>query len=893
MEATQGACGAAGRFYAALLGTVSAALAFCAGNAVSRTYPFGPHTRNINDLGNQFVPFHAHLWDLLHGRADGGLLLNWQSGYGTSFLPDLGTYVSSPFALLVGLFPRDRIDLAVYVITVMKIGAAAAAMACLLLTLRPGRWWAAGLLGASYAMCGWTLTTASYNTMWLDGLIAFPLFCMVAEWARTGRRPVLSVLVVALGWTANFYTAYMATIASAVVLLGLLLMDPGTTRRQSLTAIGRASLSTVLGIGLTAPLLLTIVKGTRLAHPGTTGDFSAAPWADVFGRLLPDTFGAAAPAVYLNSAALLLALVLPFHGGVPRRTRAVWTGAVLAVALSFQWQPTHLAWHAFANPNGSPYRQTFVLSGVMIIAAWFTLAHGLPTLRQMAWGAAVMGALALAAASGADAGVTGRGTYRLFGIGLALVTGALLLLRRAEAVRNRALVLVAVTALVGVQVGQSALSNAWSDHERVGLLDDYGTWGDRETSQAAAIAFANAWPDYRTDPGREETVGNDPLLVGGQGAAYYSSLTPEIWTRTVDALGGGWTSHGRSLQSLDNPVTDVIFSVGARSHQPPDPHQRGNSPTTAPSTVTRQHVPPLVTVHGPAAGTYGASPYRNQELLLGHQVYDTPGPITLRNGYGKPVQPRGSRFHVHGGLTLSSNDTYTLDVTCPAGDKVYLSTPGMHSRIAAPGGPVTLFTGDMPSRRAAVQHVTDAPAGGHVTLKMRVFRTGTFGTDAIGCLNTNRLAAAEQRITATAATSERVSDDGISAQLPRGSRGLAVVAAPAIAGWQCSAGSGGTRAGRSRLGLLAVQLPTDGSATFVSCSFTPPGLRMGEAVGGLSLLGLAVLAGYGWWRRRTDPAGPPVGGDSEPGVPAGAGDRGARGEARGAGLTLRRSAARG
>src|SRR5882757_9136290 len=123
------------RLRAALLAACLTVFAFCAGDMVARQYPFGPRTRDVNDLGNQFVPFHAHLWDLLHGKADGGLLLNWQSGYGSSFLPDLGTYVSSPFALLVALFPRDRVDLAVYIITVLKIGAAAAAMAVLLMML--------------------------------------------------------------------------------------------------------------------------------------------------------------------------------------------------------------------------------------------------------------------------------------------------------------------------------------------------------------------------------------------------------------------------------------------------------------------------------------------------------------------------------------------------------------------------------------------------------------------------------------------------------------------------------------------------------------------------------------------------------------------------------------
>ena len=265
--------GALARLRAALLAACVTAAAFCAGDAAARQYPFGFRTRDVNDLGNQFVPFHAHLWDLLHGRADGGLLLNWQSGYGTSFLPDFGTYVSSPFALLVGVFPRDRIDLAVYVVTVLKIAAAAAATACLLLALRPGRWWAAGLLGTSYALCGWTLMLASYDPMWLDGLLAFPLLCLVGEWARQGRRPVVSVLVVAVCWTANFYTAYIATIGAALVLAARLAAgtDPASTVRGKPAAVGRAALGTALGIGLTAPLLVPIVKGTSLAYPVTSG----------------------------------------------------------------------------------------------------------------------------------------------------------------------------------------------------------------------------------------------------------------------------------------------------------------------------------------------------------------------------------------------------------------------------------------------------------------------------------------------------------------------------------------------------------------------------------------------------------------------------------------------
>lgn len=186
---------------------LAALITVCAGDAAARSFPFGPHTRRVNDLGNQFVPFHTRLWDLMHGNADGGLFLNWSSGYGTSFLPDLGPCLTSPFALLVGVFPRDRIDLAVYVVTVLKMASASALMALLLLTLRGGRRWAAGLLSGSYALCDWSVVEASYNPMWLGGLIALPLLCLAGKWGRTGRHRIAAPLLVAVVRAADFYTA--------------------------------------------------------------------------------------------------------------------------------------------------------------------------------------------------------------------------------------------------------------------------------------------------------------------------------------------------------------------------------------------------------------------------------------------------------------------------------------------------------------------------------------------------------------------------------------------------------------------------------------------------------------------------------------------------------------
>ncbi|MEU6252983.1 YfhO family protein [Streptomyces sp. NPDC047043] len=835
---------------AALLAAAITTAVFCAADALAGSYPFGPRTRSVNDLGNQYVPFHAHLWDLLHGRADGGLFVNWQSGYGSSFLPDLGTYLSSPFALLVGVFPRHEIDLAVYVITLLKTASAGAAMAWLLMVLRPGRWWAAGLLGASCALCGWSLAVASYNPMWLDGLVALPLLCLVGEWTLHKRRPLLGVLIVALAWIANFYTAYMATIGAGLVLL-LRLGLSGLPNRERLKAAGRAAGTVALGVGLAAPLVTVVYFGTRHAHPGRVVHFEPVPTEDLLARLLPTTYSFGSPALYVGATALLLALALPFHRAVPRRVRAGWTLLVAAVALSLQWQPTHLVWHAFATPQGSAYRQAFVLCALLVIAAWHALSYGPPDLRALGAAAALLALITAVASRSALVHPVGWAVLLLAVVG---ALGGLALLGRTEGGRRTVLAALALVLLFGGQFGEAMATSAVATRLRLGHMDDYAPWGQRQQRQAEAIAQADGWPRYRTDPGREQTVGNDPLLVGGQGAQYYSSLTSDVLSRALTALGDGWTSRGRSLQSLDNAVTDAIFSVGARVHSPPDPHQNWFPQNGDRLTVTRQDAPPLVTLRPPGASraAFGASPYRNQELLLGARVYTVPR-LTVRTSTGKPPRAGEAR---HPGLLIGAPAPGTvrkpaITARCPAGSEVYLWAPHYSGSARMTDGPTGRFRSDARvTKIAPMQRLGTVPASGHLRIDLTPDRTSRVPQGAVGCLDTARLHDAVEHLRATGATRVTVSDATIRAELPAGSKGTAVVAAPRIAGWRCAAGDADPVPAKEYHGLIAV--PLDGSSTSLTCTFHPPGLRLGTTVGAAALLTLILLGALTAVRRRRE-----------------------------------------
>ncbi|MCX5393687.1 YfhO family protein [Streptomyces sp. NBC_00094] len=806
----------------------------CLATALSRTYPFGPVTRNIVDLGQQYLPYHAYWRALLLGETHGDAFLNWNSGFGSNFLGDIGTYLSSPFDLLVVVFPADRIELALYVVTAAKVSAAGAAAALLLLRLRPGPWPVAAVLGTAYALSGWTLNLGTTVPMWLDGLVAFPLLCLVGEWARTGRRPVLGPVVVALAWIANFYTAYMATLGAAVFLaVRLLTAEESATARQRIAGALRAARGVLVGIGLAAPLVVIVFLATKVADPTPVTTFAPAPWADVLARLLPGTAGVADPALFIGTPALALALTLPFNGAVAPRVRAGWTAAVVLVTLSLQWEPTHLLWHAGASPNGAPYRQTFVLCGLLLVAAWFSVARGVPRPAALLGGGALLGALAWAArgSAGIDAW-----TFPAFLVAAALALAAAVLARegarrnpvralpvgalptRALPTRSlpvRALPVLALVLFVGAQAGETVVTGKRIEEQQRSEVSWSPRIGPWHTSAAREVARADAWPRYRTDPG-EVPGGNDVLIVGGQGAEAYSSLTADVTSSTLSALGFGSYAKGRHPVTLDNPVTDALFSIGTRLRSEPTEPVRQDAPPRATVTVTTTPVPPLVTVRPrPArAPRPGDSAFVRQELLLGAPVYALP-PETRRTGR-------------------------TLTARCPAGSDVWFWAPEYKGSATLAGEDAVDFEGKPPAVRAPMRALGTVPASGEVRIDLLPKAGIRLPRQPVGCLDRARLDAAVRQLTATGATRVSAGGHSLTAELPPGSTGVAVLAAPRISGWRCAAGDADLAPARAYQGLVAV--PLDGRTTTVACSFRPPGLRLGGAVGAAALLALAATA---------------------------------------------------
>ncbi|MFF2924586.1 YfhO family protein [Streptomyces celluloflavus] len=819
--------------------------AYCLALTVHGSYPFGPRSRAVNDLGNQFVPFHARLWDLLHGNTSGDLFFNWNSGYGVPFLADFLSYLMNPFSWLVGLFPRDRVDFPVFLVTLLSIGLGSALMTVFLGRLHPGSGLLRALLSVGYGLCAWVLNDGYADPMWMWGLAALPMTGIAADWCLHRRRWVAGTLLVALAWAGNFYTAAMATLAMALVLGLRLLLATGVPVRDRLLSLARAVSMAAAGILLAAPALtVTFLAGQASQPPLEAVYRGRPPLLYQLAQLLPGGRGGeSVPHIFIGVLGLLLVAAFPFVRAVPRRARIGWYVLMAGLAGSLVWEPAILLWHGFALPNGSPYRASFVLSAILVMIAWLALAHR-PRPRELAAGAALVALLTVVCHNQSSIATA---TWVLVPGGGALVFAALVALHRHRApsgLRTAATTVLTCTVVLGS--AYAALS-VTAVRDKIPWFRPKTTLSERALAAQDGLTARADWPRSRTDPGPHEFADNDPLLIGGEGGSYYSSYVPAGTARTLRALGAGWYMRGRHTLSFEDPVGRAI--MGVSSYLTPVPHGRGRYVTH------RSQAAPLLTVRGALPrGDRGESVFARQERVLGAGVYEVPAltptagavPRHGRDGWMLPAAPKPAARSVRPAAGPDGAGT-TFTARCTPGSTAVWSAPWFYGQVSGLGGGSTGI-GHRDATANPVRTLGTVPADGTVSVRFSGRGPQRIPEHAIGCVSPDKLAAAVAALRAGAPAKLTTSGHRLTAELAPGGGGNAVLAVPAVPGWSCSVDGGPARDPDAFAGLLAVPLGP-GAARLV-CAYTPPGLAAGLAASGAAGLAVAAVGAATAVRRR-------------------------------------------
>ncbi|WP_164512030.1 YfhO family protein [Lacticaseibacillus daqingensis] len=348
-----------------------------------RVFPFGNNSLLTVDLGQQYIDFYSYWRQTVLGHP-GQFFYAFNKDLGGDMLGTFAYYLMSPFNVILLLFPKTALDLAITVMTLAKYGAAGLGMGLYLRAHRAQGGWLIGL-STIYALSGWMIAN-QLNVMWLDAAAFLPLVALgVDRLIRRGRLAGYAIwLAVAL--ISNYYMGYMICLF-IIGYFGFRLVASRQRGRQRWVTIGRFAGGSLLAGALAAWLLLptffqlTQSKGTYTVTK-ITWKLAADP-VKLLGKFFAGSFSfdqmpSGEANIFVGSVVLIGACLYFFNRQYCWQERLFAAGWTAFLFLSVMVDPLNLLWHAGQFPVWYPYRFSFVIVFWLVMLAWREL-RPLPT----------------------------------------------------------------------------------------------------------------------------------------------------------------------------------------------------------------------------------------------------------------------------------------------------------------------------------------------------------------------------------------------------------------------------------------------------------------------------------------------------------------------------------
>ncbi len=328
--------------------------------------PFGLKTILISDMKKQYIAFYSALRE---GRFTPYTM---EIGLGTPTVALFAYYLSSPFSLLIWLFPSDSLPDALFWIIMLKTALSAVTMSVCL--SRQKKNWSVLPLSICYALMSYVFFFF-INQFWLDALVWLPLLISSLESLRSGENVGKTVVILTVLFISNYYISYMTGLFTALFLLYRCL-EEGESLKHTVLNLGKLALSAVLAFlnagFLLLPTFYQMMHSLGDAYDGY-GRVNYTPKQLILKLFVGyfDSIGnAAAPTIFCGTAVLLLVFLYFLNARISMKRRILSGGFLAFLMISTYLPVLDRIWHGFAYPNAFAYRYAFCIVFLLI---W--LAH--------------------------------------------------------------------------------------------------------------------------------------------------------------------------------------------------------------------------------------------------------------------------------------------------------------------------------------------------------------------------------------------------------------------------------------------------------------------------------------------------------------------------------------
>lgn len=334
-------------------------------------FPFGSKSFLRTDLYHQYAPFFSEFQYKLQN--DGSLLYSWDVGMGVNFSALYAYYLASPLNWLIVLCPKKFVIEFMTAMIVIKTGLSGLSFAWYLKkhchTNRPG----AGFFGVFYAMSGY-MAAYSWNIMWLDCIILFPLIVLGLERLVKRGNGFFYCITLGLSILSNYYISIMTCGFMVLYFICLLLLERKQEPKAYLAACGRFAVYSLLAGGMAACVLLPEIYALKMTASGNinfpntlTSYFSIFDMiARHIGNVETETGLDHWPNIYCGVAVLMFFLLYLACRKISLKEKTVYCGLLLIFYASFSVNALNFIWHGLHYPNSLPCRQSFIYIFLML-----------------------------------------------------------------------------------------------------------------------------------------------------------------------------------------------------------------------------------------------------------------------------------------------------------------------------------------------------------------------------------------------------------------------------------------------------------------------------------------------------------------------------------------------
>ena len=334
-------------------------------------FPFGEETFLRTDMYHQYAPFFSEFQYKL--RTGGSLLYSWDVGMGVNFAALYAYYLASPLNWLILLCPKKLIIEFMTIMIVIKIGLSGLSFAWYLKQHSKNCILGVGFFGIFYALSGY-MAAYSWNIMWLDCILLFPLIVYGLERLVREQKGMLYCVTLGLSILSNYYISIMTCLFLVLYFIALLILEEPGPVRKYVESCARFGIYSLLSGGLAAGVLLPEICALQSTASGNF-DFPKAwtsycPIFDMIARHIGNVETEIGldhwPNIYCGVAVFLFFLLYLACKKISVKEKAVYCGLLLLFFASFSMNVLNFIWHGFHYPNSLPCRQSFIYIFLML-----------------------------------------------------------------------------------------------------------------------------------------------------------------------------------------------------------------------------------------------------------------------------------------------------------------------------------------------------------------------------------------------------------------------------------------------------------------------------------------------------------------------------------------------